>query len=388
MTAYSRLHHTPRYGQCMNSVVLFGATGYTGQLTAHALMRRGLTPTLAGRSAARLTQLQRKLIDSFDRLCPIAIADSKEPSSVRALLTSPSDVLLSTVGPFSAHGSAALNAAIQGGTAYVDSTGEPPFIRHVYLQGDAAAKQTGARLLTAFGYDYVPGNLAGLLALRQATALDARVHRVEIGYFISGPFGISSGTKASAAAMLLEPSFAYRDGRLTKEATARHVKTFLVDDEALDALSIGGSEHFCLPELNPDLRRVDVYLGWAGKHTRAAQRGSQITNLLGAIPGGSAALRQLTMKVAPTGTGPTAEDRARAVSVAVARTFDRDGNQLSHITVRGPSPYDLTAELLAWAAEQFQRGNDQRTGALKPATAFGEEAFIQGCAELGLQATT
>jgi short subunit dehydrogenase-like uncharacterized protein len=372
----------------MKSVVLFGATGYTGKLTAYALMRRGITPTLAGRSAARLNQLQQELAQAFDRTCPIAIANSQEPSSVRALIKSSADVLVSTVGPFNAHGSAALDAAVQAGSAYVDSTGEAPFIRHVFMQADTPAKRTGARLLTAFGYDYVPGNLAGLLALRAAQETKTPVQRIEVGYFIIGPFGISSGTKASAAAMLLEPSFAYRDGRLTKEATARHVQQFHLDGQTLDALSIGGSEHFCLPELDPDLRSVDVYLGWAGKHTRAAQRSSQITNLLGAIPGASAVLRQITMKVAPTGTGPTAEDRARAVSVAVARTFDRDGGQLSHVTVRGPSPYDLTAELLAWGAEQFLHGHDQRTGSLGPASAFGEDAFIQGCAELGLQATT
>lgn len=372
----------------MNSVVLFGATGYTGKLTAHALMRRGITPVLAGRSADRLSNLQQALADHFDRTCPIAIADSQESSSVQALVKSPDDVLVSTVGPFTAHGSAALDAAIHAGSAYVDSTGEPPFIRHVFMQADAPARRTGARLLTAFGYDYVPGNLAGLLALRRAQETKTPVQRIEIGYFIIGPFGISSGTKASAAAMLLEPSFAYRDGRLTKEATARHVQQFLLDGQVLDALSIGGSEHFCLPELDSDLRRVDVYLGWAGKHTRAAQRSSQITNLLGALPGASAVLRQITTKVAPTGTGPTAEDRARAVSVAVARTFDGDGSQLSHVTVRGPSPYDLTAELLAWGAEQFLHGHNQHTGALGPVSAFGEDALIQGCGELGLQATT
>ena len=368
----------------MTHIVLFGATGYTGSLTAHALMRRGITPTLAGRSAERLRILAKELEVTFERECPIAIADSQQPESVRALVSRSTDVLVTTVGPFTAHGSAALNAAIQAGSAYVDSTGEPPFVRHIFTTANTSAKRTGARLLTAFGYDYVPGNLAGLTAIRRAQAAGATVDRIEVGYFIVGGFGISSGTKASAAAMLLEPSFAYRNGHLVTEATAKHVEQFTIDGKPFDALSIGGSEHFCLPPLDPHIRQVDVYLGWAGRHTRNAQRGSRVVNLLGAVPGASNLLREITKKVAPTGSGPSSTERSQANTVAIARTFDTSGEQVSEAMVRGPSPYDLTAELLAWSADQFQQGNHQDTGALSPASAFGEDALYRGCAELHL----
>jgi short subunit dehydrogenase-like uncharacterized protein len=369
----------------MTNIVLFGATGYTGTLTAHALMRRGITPTLAGRSVDRLSVLAQELQDSYGRVGPIAIADSQQPASVRELVSAPSDVLVTTVGPFTAHGSAALNAAIKAGSAYVDSTGEPPFVRHVFTAADAPAKRTGARLLTAFGYDYVPGNFAGLVALRRAQAAGAIVDRIEIGYFIVGGFGISSGTKASAAAMLLEPSFAYRDGHLTSEATAAHVSQFTIEGRPFDALSIGGSEHFCLPALDSNLRRVDVYLGWAGRHTRNAQRGSRVLNVMGAIPGASTLLREITKRIAPTGSGPSAEERRGAQTVAIARTFDARGEQVSYTMVRGPSPYDLTAELLAWSAEQFQQGHHRNTGALGPVPAFGEDVFVRGCTDLQLE---
>jgi short subunit dehydrogenase-like uncharacterized protein len=368
----------------MSSVVLFGATGYTGRLTAHALMRRGLTPILAGRSAARLNHLQQELAHIFNRACPVAIADSQDPASVQSLVTEPTDVLLSTVGPFTAHGSAALGAAIRAGSAYLDSTGEPPFIRHVFCDADAPAQRTGARLLTAFGYDYIPGNLAATIALQRCQTSGTSATRIEIGYFIEGGFGISSGTKASAAAMLLEPSFTYQEGRLRPARTARSVQTFMINGKRRDALSIGGSEHFTLPRQDHELTTVDVYLGWAGRMTRTAQRGSAVLHALSFIPGTSSGLKTLTRRFAPTGQGPSQHDRAQSVSVAVARAYQGD-DFLTEVLVAGPSPYDLTAELLAWGADLLHQGQCRATGALGPVTAFGEDTFISGCAELGLK---
>lgn len=368
----------------MNAVILFGATGFTGKLTAFALMRRGLTPVLAGRSPARLTELQEELANTFQRTCPTAVADSADTNSVAALIKDQSDVLTTTVGPFTSHGSAALQAAISAGCGYVDSTGEPPFIRNVFLDSNAAAKRTGARLLTAFGYDYVPGNLAGTIALERCHDRGRPATRIEIGYFIEGGFGISSGTKASAAAMLLESSFAYREGRLQTMRTAHDVQTFVINGKRRDALSIGGSEHFTLPRQDPALTTVDVFLGWAGHLTKAAQRGSAALHTLSYLPGTSAGLKSLTRRFAPTGKGPGEAERAQSTSVAVARAFDGD-EFLTEVVVEGPSPYDLTAELLAWGADLLHQGACQATGALGPAQAFGSQAFIAGCAQLGLQ---
>lgn len=368
----------------MTRVVLFGASGFTGSLTAHALMRRGITPVLAGRSAERLASLATQLHHDHGRICPIQTADSADRASVHRLVENTTDVLLTTVGPFASHGAAALHAAIDAGCGYLDSTGEPPFIKDVFERADGPARRSGARLLTAFGYDYIPGNLAGTIALDRARANGARVERIEIGYFIRGGFGISSGTKASAIGMLLEPSFHYRRGQLLSVPTARSVQTFIVNGRPLDALSIGGSEHFTLPVLDPALRSVDVYLGWAGKATKAAQVGSVALNGLARIPGTTRTLRKLTARFAPTGAGPAAADRAKARSVAIARTFDAASALINEVVVEGPSPYDLTAELLAWGAQQLAERRDVPSGALGPAAAFGAADFIAGCASIGL----
>ena len=189
-------------------IVLFGATGYTGRLTASALVAAGAKPLLAGRSRTSLESLATELGGDLD----VATADVGDPPSVRALL-GPGDVMVSTVGPFRRWGAAAIEAAIEAGAPYIDSTGEPPFIRRVFDEWGPRAERAGAPLLTALGYDWVPGNLAGALALAEA---GEAVRKVEIGYFItgSGMGGMSGGTMASTAGAMLEPGFAFQGGRV------------------------------------------------------------------------------------------------------------------------------------------------------------------------------
>src|SRR5690242_9852393 len=111
-------------------IVLFGATGYTGARTAEALVARGTRPVIAGRDPAKLEVIAAKLGD-----LDTARADVTDPRSVRELLA-PGDVLISTVGPFLTLGRAAVDAAIDARAVYLDSTGEPPFIRELF-QRDA-----------------------------------------------------------------------------------------------------------------------------------------------------------------------------------------------------------------------------------------------------------
>ncbi len=176
----------------MPKIVLFGATGYTGRLVARALVDAGVSPLLAGRDGGRLDALGARLGG-----LETAIADAAGPESLRALLGA-GDVLVSTVGPFALRGDAALRAAVGAGATYLDSSGEPSFIRRVFEdEGPRAADRSA--LVPAFGFDFVPGNLAGALALRTA---GERAVRVDVGYLLTGRLGLvsaSSGTIASIA---------------------------------------------------------------------------------------------------------------------------------------------------------------------------------------------
>src|SRR4051812_39435674 len=176
-----------RVGGVTARIVLFGATGYTGARTAEALVARGARPVLAGRDPPRLDRLADRL-----RGPETGPADVTDPRSVRGLLGH-GDVLVTTVGPFLRLGQAAVDAAVAEGATYLDSTGEPPFVRRLFETDAIRAAATGAALIPAFGLDYVPGNLAAALALTEA---GRRAHRLGVGSPLAGAQGpgFSPGT--------------------------------------------------------------------------------------------------------------------------------------------------------------------------------------------------
>jgi short subunit dehydrogenase-like uncharacterized protein len=360
-------------------IVLFGATGYTGELTARALADRGVRPVLAARSRDRLETLAAQLGGLETR-----VADAAEPATLRGLVER-GDVLISTVGPFARVGEPVVRAAIDARAHYLDSTGESVFIRAVFERHGPAAAAAGCALLTAFGYDWVPGNLAGALALRDA---GDHATRIETGYFVTGggdDGATSGGTRASALGVFISPAFALRGGRLVTEPTARRVRAFDLGCRQATAVSVGGSEHLALPRVARGLRDVGVYVGVQGAPARAAQALSLGTSVLGRVPGARDALGALLRPLAPGSTGgPDAEARARVGALVVAEAFDARGTRLGAVRVSGVNPYDFTAAILAWGAQTAAEGGLLGTGALGPVDGVGLEALQRGCAEAGL----
>jgi short subunit dehydrogenase-like uncharacterized protein len=359
----------------MSKIVLFGATGYTGRLTASALVKRGARPLLAARNSQRLSELASEL-GGLDT----AVADVSRPESVRELL-SQGDVMLSTVGPFVQWGAPAIEAAIDAGASYIDSTGEPPFIRGVFERFDAAARSSGSGLLTAFGYDFVPGNLAAALALERAG--DAAV-KVALGYFFTGRAergSASGGTMASLAGVMLAPQFAFRDGRIVTERGAKRVRSFEANGKQLQGISMGSSEHFTLPRIHKSLREVDAYLGWFGPASRAMQA----VSITGEVPGMRAGAEKLARRFVKGSTGgPDEAARSRSGSRVIAEAFDSAGNRLERVELTGPNGYTFTGDILAWGAQRALEHGVSGSGALGPVDAFGLRELEAGCAEVGL----
>jgi short subunit dehydrogenase-like uncharacterized protein len=361
-------------------IIVFGATGFTGRLVSEQLVARGQKPTLAARDAGRLEALAAEL-GGLDT----AVADVSRPDSVRALVEA-GDVLVTTVGPFSRWGGPALDAAIGAGAHYIDSTGEPAFIRRVFEHEGPRAERAGCGLLTSFGYDWVPGNLAGALALREA---GEAATAVRIGYFLRGEAAagkMSGGTKASAASASLEPGYSFRGGRLLTERGAARVHSFEIGGRSRAGVSAGSSEAFALPRIHPGLRDVDVYLGWFGGTSRALSLVSLAMSGVGRIPGVTAGLRSAMARFVKGSTGgPDAAQRARSGSEVVAEALDPAGRVLSEVRLSGVDVYDFTGAGIAWAAERVAAGGLQGTGALGPVDGFGLNALEQGVAEAGLR---
>ncbi len=360
----------------MGRIVVFGATGYTGRLTVAALVRRGQRPVLAGRSADRLARLTAQLGGELD----VAVADVAQPESVRDLVRA-GDVLVSTVGPFARWGDAAVRASVASGAHYLDVAAEPAFVRRVFEHHAPAAAAAGVGLVPAFGWESVPGNLAGALALREAG--EAAV-RVDTGYFYRAPAGFSGGSRASFLEAIASPSFAFRDGSVRTVRTAERFRKLPLAGRARPAVSLGAAEHYALPRSFPRLEEVNVYLADLGRLSRPAhalaRAGDLAFRLRGVRGAYGAAVRRLVR--GSTG-GPDAGARARGETHVVGLAYDAGGRRLSEVHLAGGDGYDLTAELLAWGAERAA-GGLPGAGALGPVEAFAVDELVAGCAAAGM----
>jgi len=291
-------------------------------------------------------------------------------------------VLVSTAGPFLKVGRPVVEAAVDAGAIYLDSSGEPPFIRQVFEEFGPAAERTGAVLLTAFGYDYVPGNLAVALVL-EAAGPDAA--RVRVGYFVRGNVrkATSAGTRASMAGVLLAPGYSLRNGRVVTERTAEHVALFEIDGSRRQDFSIGSSEQFALPRLRhqPPLTDVGVYLGWLGAATGLVHYASAAAARLERVKGVRNALDRLAQRIQRSRATPGAGQALR--SDVVAEAADARGRRLAAVHLTGRDPYSFTAPVLAWAAGTAAGQGVRPAGALGPAEAFGLASLERACAGAG-----
>lgn len=361
-------------------IVLLGATGHTGGLVARALAGAGGRPVLAGRDPARLAPLAGRLGGDGGPLETVA-ADVTDPATVRGLVGA-GDVLVTTVGPFLQLGEAAVAAAVDAGAVYLDSTGEPPFLRRVFEHWGPRARRSGAALLPAFGHDYVPGVLAGALALAEA---GERAHRLDVGYTVDGTRGqaFSRGTLVSLLGVLLEPGFAYSGGRLVAQPAGARLWRFEAAGRSRRGLSVGGSEHLTLPELAPTLREVGVFLDWFGPVAPVAHQLVPLGPWVARLPGVRGAVPKLAGALGTrVAAAPAAQPDARTTVLAEVR--DRSGARVSAVELTGPDPYRLTAELLAWAAARAAGAGVRGTGALGPVQAFGLAELTAGAAAAGL----
>ncbi|HMR07310.1 MAG TPA: saccharopine dehydrogenase NADP-binding domain-containing protein [Polyangiaceae bacterium] len=151
-----------------HDVVLFGATGFTGELVAEYLAEHygdsDLRLALAGRSKAKLEKVRERLgriRPSYAEL-PILIADSYDRASLDRVAADAS-VVCTTVGPYDKYGAELVAACVEHATDYCDLTGETQFIRRMIDAHHARAEETGARIVHCCGFDSIPSDLGSLM---------------------------------------------------------------------------------------------------------------------------------------------------------------------------------------------------------------------------------
>src|SRR6516225_109330 len=182
-------------------IVLFGATGFVGKLTAEYLARAGAGAriALAGRSTDRLRAVRDALGDAGADW-PLLPADASQPSSLKAMAQR-TRVVVTTVGPYAKYGLPLVEACAAAGTDYADLTGEPHFMRTTIDLFHKQAVDTGARIVHACGFDSIPSDLSVYALYRKAVQDGTGEGREELGdtTFVLRGFsgGFSGGTVAS-----------------------------------------------------------------------------------------------------------------------------------------------------------------------------------------------
>jgi short subunit dehydrogenase-like uncharacterized protein len=153
-----------------HDIVLLGATGFTGGLTAEYLARNappGLRWAVAGRDISRVGELADRLTGLSGGTLQIGAlrVDVTDAASVRTAVES-ARTLVSTVGPFIEYGESVVAACAATGTDYLDITGEPEFVDRMWLSYHEQASRNGARLVHCCGFDSVPHDLGVWFTLR------------------------------------------------------------------------------------------------------------------------------------------------------------------------------------------------------------------------------
>ncbi|MGE0214815.1 saccharopine dehydrogenase family protein [Mycolicibacterium sp.] len=392
-----------------HDIVVYGATGFVGKLTARYLAATagGARIALAGRSADRLLAV-RETLGEAAQSWPLITADADQPSSLNGLAAS-ARVVITTVGPYLKYGLPLVAACAAAGTDYADLTGEPLFIRKCIDLYHKQALDTGARIVHACGFDSIPSDLT-VFALYRHAARDGAGALGDTNFVVRKlAGGVSGGTVAS----MIEVSRA--------AATDPEARRLLADPYSLSPDRAAEPEFGAQPdarwrrgrEIAPELdgywvgafamaipntrivRRTNALLDYA--YGRRFQYAEQMS--LGRSPAGPVAAAMATAgnsatvalagrfihkvpqgvldRVLPKpGTGPSEQTRERGSYVVETYTTTTTGARYrARMSQQGDPGYKATSVLLGESglALAFDRDKlSELRGVLTPAAAMGD----------------
>lgn len=374
MTRPSLAHHSSR-GERPLDLVVFGATGFTGGLTAEVIAQRArhqaLRWALAGRNLGKLESVRASLAAQYPECAdlPLLQAHAEDPASMGALAAR-TNVLLSTVGPFTEHGLVTVAACVDHATDYIDVTGEIPFWRTAIERFHQRAEAAQTLIVPCCGFESVPIDLGVQFTL----GFFSKDDRVRIRGYVTAHGELSSGTWRSAILAVANLRTWHQLANVQPFNARPHLESSL-SRWALPLASIDP----CVVRRSLDLRdppqgkveyehyitvsrlwRATALVAGLGVLTAMAHVGPARRWLLGRFP---------------SGKGPTPEAIARG-SFRVTFIAESDRGQRVRTEVRGRDPgYGHTSIMLAEAAlalVEDRKVLPAQGGVLTPAVALGQ----------------
>ncbi len=383
-------------------LLLLGATGFVGQLTAAYLAEHappGLRIGLAGRSERRLAEVQAGLGTSAQSW-PLVVADSADPDGARLLARKPA-AIATTVGPYRRLGLPLAQACAEAGTHYADLTGEVLFIRDTMATCQDAAVRTGARIVHSCGFDSIPSDL-GVLLTHEAASASGAGDLEDTTLVVTGMRGgMSGGTLASGLGQFDDMRASASNRRIIRDPYAlspdRDGEPALGEEREVTGVRHDGDLDlwigpFFMAGFNTRVvRRSNALLGWAyGKRFRyqevtgfgsgpvAPVRALAATAAFGALLAGVAMRpsRALLGPVLPKpGQGPGEKARRNGYfRLQIHARTSSGARYLTKVEAHGDPGYAATAVMLGESALCLALDRDRlpdRAGVLTPATALG-----------------
>jgi short subunit dehydrogenase-like uncharacterized protein len=376
-------------------LVLFGATGFTGGLTADYLASHipaGKRWALVGRNRSKLEVAAARLAAANPQApAPELIeADAGDPAAMREVAEA-TRVVITTVGPYILYGGPLVAACAAAGTDYVDLTGEPEFVDRMWVEHHAEAERSGARIIHCCGFDSIPHDLGAYFTVKQ---LPEGVPLTVNGYVRSNA-SFSGGTYHSAinafgrARQTLAASKERKQaeqrpsGRSIHSAPARVRRMPQLGGWAVPLPTIDG------PIVLRSAAALDRYgPDFTYGHNLLAKHLTSVGALAAGVGTGFALAqlpptRKLLLKMKSPGEGPSEEKREKSWFEIV---FVGEGGGKRVVTkVRGGDPgYGETSKMLAESGLCLAFDElPQRSGQLTTAAAMGD-ALLERLQKAGI----
>ena len=354
------------------SILVVGATGFTGRLVCLALARRGLAFAVGGRDRAKVERLASEVGAAEARVIDLGDAGSIT-SSIEGRR-----VVCACAGPFAKIGEPVLATCARGGVHYLDTTGEQSFVADAVTRYRATAEASGACVVPAMAYEIAPADWAAHLAAQRLGGAPDAIDILYAARANGGYTGATSrGTKLSALGMAIDGNARqYVGGTLVHENPAEVVASFaLRGGKKVSAISFPSPEAVVVPS-HTHARTVRTFMATGARTAR------MLHAMRRAVPKLARAARPiLERRIAASPAGP--DDGARTSEFQIVVEARREG-MTSRVVVTGRDPYGLTAEIQAYAAERAAAGDVGARGVVAPSAGYPPERAFEAMSPFGL----